>query len=131
MGKNMSCLFDTNILIYYFNGSLPSKAKKAISEMLRKGFNISVISKMEFLGFDQFGAKEKDLAAHFLAFSKVIPLNDVIVNKVIQIKQAGKIKLPDAIIGATAFCSNLQLVTHNCKDFTGINIKLYDPFSNK
>ena len=45
MGQNMNYLFDTNILIYYFNGSLVSKAKADISAMLKENFNISVILK--------------------------------------------------------------------------------------
>ena len=82
---------------------------------------------MEFLGFNRFDAKQKSTAAQFLSFANVIPLNDIIVDTVIRIKQTEKIKLPDAIIGATALCKNLQLITHNCKDFIKINIKLYDP----
>lgn len=37
-------------------------------------------------------------------------------------------KLPDAIIGATALSHNLKLVTHNVKDFIGINLAISDPF---
>lgn len=43
MGLNMSHLFDTNILIYYFNGSLSSEVKKVVTKMLKQDFNISVI----------------------------------------------------------------------------------------
>lgn len=86
---------------------------------------------MEFLGFNRFEEKQQSKASQFLSFAKVIPLSDIIVDKVIQIKQAKKMKLPDAIIGATALCENLQLVTHNCKDFVDIEIDLYDPFVTK
>ncbi len=123
----MKYLLDTNILIYYFNGSLSLKAKKHVSKILKNDFNISVISKMEFLGFNRFNAEQKNKAAQFLFYSNIIPLSDLVIDKVIQIKQADKIKLPDAIIAATALCNHLQLVTHNCKDFVNINIKVYDP----
>lgn len=123
----MKYLIDTNILIYYFNGSLSVSAKEKITAMLTDEFNISVISKMEFLGFSRFDSREKQEAARFISFADVLPLSDAIVERTIQLKQAAKIKLPDAIIGATALCHNLNLVTHNVKDFAGINLAISDP----
>ncbi len=124
----MKYLIDTNILIYYFNGSLSASAKEKITAMLTDDFNISVISKMEFLGFNRFDSGEKQEAARFISFADVLPLSDAIVERTIQLKQTAKIKLPDAIIGATALCYNLNLVTHNVKDFVGINLAISDPF---
>lgn len=124
----MKYLIDTNILIYYFNGSLSVSTKEKITAILSDDFNISVISKMEFLGFSRFDAREKREAATFVSFANVLPLSEAIVDRTIQLKQAGKIKLPDAIIGATAFFHNLNLVTHNVKDFAGISLSIYDPF---
>jgi len=128
MGPGMKYLIDTNILIYYFNGSLSASAKEKITAMLTDDFNISVISKMEFLGFSRFDSREKQEAARFISFADVLPLSDAIVERTIQLKQTAKIKLPDAIIGATALCHNLNLVTHNVKDFVGINLAVSDPF---
>ena len=124
----MNYLFDTNILIYYFNGSLSEDVKKNISEMLEHNFSISVISKMEFLGFNKFTTQERVQADRFLSFAKIIPLEDSIVDRVIQMKQNQKIKLPDAIIAATAISKKLHLVTRNVKDFKDIDIKLNNPF---
>ena len=124
----MKYLIDTNILIYYFNGSLSASAKEKITAMLTDDFNISVISKMEFLGFSRFDSREKQEAARFISFADVLPLSDAIVERTIQLKQTAKIKLPDAIIGATALCHNLNLVTHNVKDFFGIDLVVSDPF---
>jgi len=76
----MNYLFDTNILIYYFNGSLSEDVKKNISEMLEHNFSISVISKMEFLGFNKFTTQERVQADRFLSFAKIIPLEDSIEN---------------------------------------------------
>jgi hypothetical protein len=125
----MKYLIDTNILIYYFNGSLSVPSKDKITDMLNKDFNISVISKMEFLGFRWVHSREKREAARFISFANILPLSEAVVERTIQLKQAGKIKLPDAIIGATALCHNLNLVTHNVKDFVGINLAISDPIS--
>jgi predicted nucleic acid-binding protein len=128
MGPGMKYLIDTNILIYYFNGSLSASAKEKITAMLTDDFNISVISKMEFLGFNRFDSREKQEAARFISFADVLPLSDAIAERTIQLKQTAKIKLPDAIIGATALSHNLILVTHNVKDFVGIKLEISDPF---
>lgn len=125
----MKYLIDTNILIYYFNGSLSVPSKEKITDMLNEDFNISVISKMEFLGFRLFDSREKREAARFISFANVLPLSEAIVERTIQLKQAGKIRLPDAIIGATALYHNLNLVTHNVKDFVGINLAISDPIN--
>ena len=124
----MKYLFDTNILIYFFNGSLSEDIKEDISEMLKQSFIISVISKMEFLGFNRFTSEQKERAAQFLSFAKVIPLEDNIVDSVIKMKQIQNIKLPDAIIAATAISDDLHLVTRNVNDFKNIDIKLINPF---
>jgi predicted nucleic acid-binding protein len=124
----MKYLFDTNILIYFFNGSLSEDIKTSISEMLKQSFNISVISKMEFLGFDRFTNDQKVRAAEFLAFAEVIPLEEHIVDSVIEMKQIHNIKLPDAIIAATAISDNLHLITRNVDDFKKTDVNLINPF---
>ena len=47
----------------------------------------------------------------------MINLNDIIINKVIEIRKNFKIKLPDTIIFATASFLNADLVTLNKDDF--------------
>ena len=47
----------------------------------------------------------------------IIYLNSEIIEKVIAIRQKHKIKLPDAIILATALTRDLELITANVEDF--------------
>jgi hypothetical protein len=124
----MKYLFDTNILIYYFNGSLSDAIFQNISRMFQEYFAVSVISKMEFLGFSGFKHAEMEKARRFLSFAKVIPLENTIVEQVIDIKQTFKIKLPDTIIAATAMYYDLHLVTRNVQDFKHVNVNLINPF---
>ena len=127
MDQALNNLIDTNILIYYFNGSLSSLGKGMVSAILKAEFNISVITKMEFLGFSKFNDKEKREAEEFISYANILPLSETVVERVIRLKQANRIKLPDAIIAATAMCHGLKLVTHNVKDFAGIDLTIYDP----
>jgi predicted nucleic acid-binding protein len=41
-------LFDTNILIYYFNGEMEDSVADTVAKLMAESFQISVISKMEF-----------------------------------------------------------------------------------
>lgn len=47
-------------------------------------------------------------------------LYDDIVNKTISIRKSNKIKLPDAIIAATALVYDLTLISRNTSDFKNI-----------
>lgn len=122
-------LLDTNILIYYFNGNMEETIKNNVSIIMRESFQISVISKMEFLGFP-FNVQEKQKAIQFIDYAQIKHLSEEIVQRVIEIRQKNRIKLPDAIIAATAIQHRVCLVTRNTKDFTSLNIGLYNPFDN-
>jgi toxin FitB len=120
-------LLDTNILIYYFNGEMEDNVKSKVSEIMRESFQISVISKMEFLGFP-FNSQEREQAIQLIEFAAIKPLNDEIVQRVIDIRQEKRIKLPDAIIAATAMEYSSILVTRNTKDFNSLGLEAFNPF---
>ncbi len=124
-----SYLFDTNILIYYFNGEMEDSVANYVSELMAISFQISVISKMEFLGFP-FTEQEKQQAIEFMDYADIIKLNDEIVQRVIDIRQEKKIKLPDAIIAATAMEYSAVLITRNTKDFNSLAFETINPFEN-
>ena len=44
-------LIDTNILIYYLAGSLAPEEKPVIDKILQESFNISIITRIELLGW--------------------------------------------------------------------------------
>lgn len=69
-------------------------------------------------------------AKEFLAFATVINLSKPMVDRTIKIKQNYNIKLPDAVIAATALSKKMTLVTRNAEDFKGIKIKIYNPFED-
>jgi predicted nucleic acid-binding protein len=57
--------------------------------------------------------------------------NKETTEKVIELRRTNNIKLPDAIIAATALVSNLVLWTHNTSDFANIpDLQLLDPLKS-
>jgi len=122
-------LLDTNILIYYFNGEMESSVENKVSTLITESFQISVISKMEFLGFP-FSVAEKKQAIQLIEYATILKLTDEIIQKVIDIRQERRIKLPDAIIAATAIHQGAILVTRNTKDFKTLDLETYNPFDD-
>lgn len=69
------------------------------------------------------------LIEEFIQLATVLPLNREVTLKAIELrKNYRKLKLGDAIIGATAVVHNLTLITNNIKDFVNIkDLNLVDP----
>ena len=123
-------LIDTNILIYFIDGKFSESQKEKVISIFTKSFKISIISKIEFLGFEEYLDKSKfKIAKKFISNAKVIHLDDDMANTIIEIRQQKKIKLGDAIIAATALLHDFTIVTRNQKDFEKINgISVFNPF---
>ena len=118
-------LVDTNILIYL------SKKQLAFNKVASPGDKlfISVITYMEVMGFPFTDIHEKNMVEEICKNIPVIGLDQNVVDKVILIKQTHKIKLPDAIILATALVNQFDLITANVSDFLNIdnNLKILNP----
>jgi predicted nucleic acid-binding protein len=107
----VKALFDTNILIDYLNG-----IAEARDEWERYGEkNISIITWMEVL----IGAKPELLAAtrDFLDSIHLISIDEAVAERAVVLRQQYKMKLPGAIIWASADVHSMLLVTRNTKDF--------------
>jgi len=104
-------LIDTNILIYIIKGN-PKVEYFAKSEILA----ISYITEMEVLGKYQISESEKQTIGNVLENCCIFEMDAQIKQSAINIKQQIKMKLPDAIVAATAIKNNITLVTAD-KDF--------------
>jgi predicted nucleic acid-binding protein len=110
-------LIDTNILVYLSKKQLDFDKVAVPGEKLF----ISVITYMEVLGYNFQSNHEKKYIEEICRNLPVMELERKIVETVIQIRQQRKIKLPDAIIVATAIVYKLELITANVADFAGID----------
>lgn len=79
------------------------------------------ISKIEVLSYDPGKGDNYEVLVEFFEAANILDLTDSVVRKNIEIRQKNRIKLPDAVIAATAIVNNLVLVTRNVRDFQKID----------
>lgn len=108
------------LLSMYLSGKLLENGKHLLNHLINIIPNISVITKIEVLGF-KTNSETTMLLSNFFVDSNVISLSDEITDKTIEIRKQYKIKTPDAIITATAISSGFILLTRNKKDFDEID----------
>ncbi len=114
-------LIDTNILIYFIDGKFSEAQKKRVISIFEQSFNISIISKIEFLGFKDYLDKDRfEKAKGFISNAQIVQFSNDLVDTIIEIKQKYNTKLGDAVIAATALMNTSVLVTRNQKDFEKI-----------
>jgi predicted nucleic acid-binding protein len=104
-------LFDTNILIDFLNGIEQAKAELANYDDPA----IGIISWMEVM----VGASEQDKVGtkRFLSGFHLIGLDAPIADAAVSLRQSHRIKLPDAIVWASARVHGRLLVSRNERDF--------------
>lgn len=113
-------LIDSNAAIEFLSGALPEVANNWMQLVIEKGHHhLSVINQIELLGYNGTPKEMKPLE-DFIQYSNILPLSEDVALKTIELRKAYKIKLPDAIIAATAIVFNLTLFTRNIADFDKI-----------
>lgn len=105
------CLLDTNVVI----GLL--KQRTAAVELIEahkldlSQVAISQITRMELLGFPGLPKLEEQRIQAFLQSCLVLPIDEAVEQRAIQLRRSGNCKLPDAIIAATAHVHQFTLLT--------------------
>ena len=104
-------LVDSNTIIYL------SKNLISVDDVFDDSgeYAISVITYMEVLGFEFESDAEKEFIEKVFSCLEIIYIDQAIASKVLHIKRANKIKLPDAIICATAIVNNATLITNDIR----------------
>jgi predicted nucleic acid-binding protein len=124
----VSFLVDTNTLIYHAAGSPVAKEYLA-SLIATRAFNISVITRIEFLGWHAQTPEGFEKCQRLVALSHVLPVSEEVADRAIDLRRYKNVKVADAIIAATALVNDLTLVTRNPDDFKGIiALKVVNPF---
>ncbi|MBM3886361.1 type II toxin-antitoxin system VapC family toxin [Candidatus Dependentiae bacterium] len=108
----MKAIFDTNILIDYLKGY--TVASEELNRFEVKA--ISIITYIEIL----VGLHDKSViesVKNFLNSLHIVPVNQKIADLSVIARKKYKLKVPDAIIFATAQSLDALLITRNTKDF--------------
>jgi predicted nucleic acid-binding protein len=107
----VKALFDTNILIDFLN-AIPH-AREEMAKYDEKA--ISIISWMEMMvGAD---AEVVEHTRPFLDTFTVVALTKDVAERAVGFRRTRGVKLPDAIVWASADVHSMLLVTRNTKDF--------------
>ena len=107
----VKALFDTNILVDYLNGI--AAARKELARYEER--YISIITWMEIM----VGTSEEDEEAirAWLSSFHLVELDAALAERAVQLRQRRRIRLPDAIVWASAQVHSLLLVSRNTRDF--------------
>jgi predicted nucleic acid-binding protein len=101
-------ILDTNIALYHLSGQLQNNLP------IGKYF-VSVITEMELLSYPSLRSTEEQQIQRFLAQLQILNLTESIKKTAIELRKQNRLKLPDAIIAATAFDLNATLLTNDLK----------------
>ena len=108
-------LLDTNIVIGLLQGTGAARdlldARGASPDVCA----VSQITRMELLSFPSITEDEEGKIAMLLAAITVLLLDDLVEKEAIQLRRRSRLKLPDAIIAATALVNDLTLLTFDDK----------------
>lgn len=117
----MKYLWDTNTVIYYLQQQFPAGAEEYIDNILKDNQPvISAITEIELLCWKTATEKDLSILQSFINDTMVIELERPVKLKTADIRKTKRIKLPDAIIAATALVYDLTLLSRNISDFARI-----------
>ena len=112
MNGNRRFVLDTNAVVSLLAGNRDLAAKLETAEYV----GISVITYLEFLAFDGLSESDNDCFIRFAELVEVVPLahdDSGLIAKALDLRSRFRMKLPDAIIGATALSRKSLLITND------------------
>ena len=124
-------LWDTNSIIFFLQDLLPSSSRDfLLGELGNKTPKISVITELELLSWQKISPEQSKTISLFLSNFGKVDLNEEIKEITINIRKSTGLKIPDAIIAASALALDLPLLTNNLKDFQKVDfLKILDPMN--
>lgn len=109
-------LLDSNVVIY------AAKSQYAFLRSLVSDVNscVSVITKLEALGFRHLTLDDKTYLEGVFSTTTVMAIDNAVIEQAILLRQARKMSVGDALIAATALVNGFDLYTNNTADFIHI-----------
>jgi predicted nucleic acid-binding protein len=123
MSGKKKLLLDTNAVLYILSNNKNR-------EILRGNhLYISFVTELELLSFPAINDEEKEIINQFIKNTEIIDIDIIIKEKTIELRKRYRLKLPDAIICATALLQKCILVTNdtkliNIKEIKSVTLKI-------
>ena len=107
-------LLDTNAVVALLRGDQPLQQRLHNADWI----GISILSEIEFLAFPNISAQDRQALRQFAEIVDVIGLDHssgALIDTVVSLRRQYKLKLPDAIIAATAVEAGATLITEDAQ----------------
>jgi len=108
---SLRLLLDTNVIIDFLKQK--DDSFDLSSMLFEHECGISVITKLELLKYPDILPSEEQKINEFIQLFPVLPINVAIENETIVLSRSTRLKLLDAIIGATAIVYDAKIVTRD------------------
>lgn len=110
--------FDSSVLILFLNDALAPLHVQALSDALGAGRGqISAVVRAEVLAWSGHTSLSLRVADEFLDAFQLVPVDAAVANEAARVRREHGLKMPDALIAATALLQSATLVTANARDF--------------
>jgi predicted nucleic acid-binding protein len=118
MNGKLRYVLDTNAVVSLLNGNRHLASRLEAAEYV----GISIVTYLEFLAFDGLSDDDRKNFKQFCSRVEIVPLvhDDELTDKVLTLRTRHRLKLPDAIIGATTVSRKALLITNDAH-FSGIS----------
>ena len=120
---------DTNVVIDAFAGRADTvKAIASARTAALEWIGYSAVTRLEVLGFPGLTADDEVGVRNLLAQFSEAPIDAAVIERAIEIRKSVRIKIPDALVAATAVIYEANLVTRNTIDFKNVRgLSILDP----
>ena len=99
-------VLDTNVILYFLGGRL-------VDPFPVGAYTISVISELELLAYPGLVSPEEQRVRAFLADIPITDLTQSVKHHAVDLRKRFGLKLPDAIVAATALALEATLLTND------------------
>lgn len=99
-------LLDTNAVIYLLSGRL-------VLPLPEGRYSVSIITEIELLSFSDISAEEEQKIRDLLLLLDRVQITDAVRDEAIRLRRKNRLKLPDAIIAASALINDAVLLTND------------------
>ena len=121
-------LLDSDLIIYATRPEYEGLRDLIVREVP----SVSVVSKVETLGYPELSEQENRVLEEFFEVAKVLLVSESVVAEAIRLRQQRSMSLGDALIAGTGLSHDVSPATHNTTDFVWIEtLEVTDPLAEK